>query len=254
LLWTLEELLGLDAAELRSAMQKAVQRVSDALGADKADVFVHDPESEALVAVATSATPMGRRQRELGLDCLPLASGGRVAWVYQHGLAYLVGRAADDVVELPAVAERLGVQSSILAPMELAGELRGVLIASSTRAEAFGEDALRFLVAVAHWIGLVGRHAPMVDWLAPRAVDAGSWTTAASWGGALTPRQREVAALIAAGRSNREIAERLVLVPGTVANHVEHILDRLGFRSRAQIAVWAAERGLHRAVEPPKDA
>ena len=56
-----------------------------------------------------------------------------------------------------------------------------------------------------------------------------------------------MAALIAEGLSNAEIAERLVLVPGTVANHVESILNRLGFKSRSQIAVWAVEHGLYRS-------
>jgi DNA-binding NarL/FixJ family response regulator len=60
----------------------------------------------------------------------------------------------------------------------------------------------------------------------------------------LTPRQAEVAALIARGHTNREIAEALVLTPGTVANHVENILNRLGYRSRSRIAAWAVERGL----------
>ena len=47
--------------------------------------------------------------------------------------------------------------------------------------------------------------------------------------------------------SNEEIAQQLVVSPGTVANHVEHILRRLGFRSRTQIATWAVERGLYRS-------
>ena len=64
--------------------------------------------------------------------------------------------------------------------------------------------------------------------------------------GELTPRQREIAGLIARGYSNAEIARELVLVPGTVANHVEQILMRLGFLNRAQVAAWAAELGLHR--------
>ena len=60
----------------------------------------------------------------------------------------------------------------------------------------------------------------------------------------LTRRQLEVAALIARGYTNRQIADALVLTKGTVANHVEHILHRLDFSCRSQIAVWAAERGL----------
>jgi DNA-binding CsgD family transcriptional regulator len=63
-------------------------------------------------------------------------------------------------------------------------------------------------------------------------------------GEALTPRQREVAALITAGLTNEQIAHRLVITPGTVANHVEGILRRLKFVGREQVAVWAAERGL----------
>lgn len=60
----------------------------------------------------------------------------------------------------------------------------------------------------------------------------------------LTARQQEVAALIARGYTNQQIAMELVLVPGTVANHVEHILRRLGADNRAQVAAWVARQGL----------
>jgi DNA-binding NarL/FixJ family response regulator len=59
--------------------------------------------------------------------------------------------------------------------------------------------------------------------------------------------------MIARGLTNQGIADELVLTPGTVANHVEHILTKLGFRSRAQIAVWAVERGLVASERPPHD-
>jgi DNA-binding NarL/FixJ family response regulator len=62
--------------------------------------------------------------------------------------------------------------------------------------------------------------------------------------GGLTAREREVAALIRQGRSNREIAAALVLTERTVASHVGNILAKLDFTSRAQIAVWARDRGL----------
>jgi DNA-binding CsgD family transcriptional regulator len=60
--------------------------------------------------------------------------------------------------------------------------------------------------------------------------------------GALSPREIEVADLVAEGLSNPAIARRLYLSRPTVASHVAHILTKLGFSSRAQIAAWAAQR------------
>jgi DNA-binding CsgD family transcriptional regulator len=58
----------------------------------------------------------------------------------------------------------------------------------------------------------------------------------------LTPRQREVARLVADGRSNREIAVMLVVSERTAEYHVQQILNTLGFGSRAQIAAWYAQQ------------
>jgi DNA-binding CsgD family transcriptional regulator len=60
----------------------------------------------------------------------------------------------------------------------------------------------------------------------------------------LTPRERQVVALVAEGLTNRQVAARLVISESTAANHVDHILSKLGFHSRAQIAAWAVDRGL----------
>ena len=60
--------------------------------------------------------------------------------------------------------------------------------------------------------------------------------------GALSKREHEVAQLLARGLSNREIAGRLFLSERTVDNHVHHILDKLGFDSRVQIATWVAQK------------
>jgi DNA-binding CsgD family transcriptional regulator len=62
----------------------------------------------------------------------------------------------------------------------------------------------------------------------------------------LTPRQLEIVALVAQGKTNREIAAALVLSQATVENHVDRILRRLGVRNRAAAASWAAEHGLAR--------
>jgi predicted ATPase/DNA-binding CsgD family transcriptional regulator len=58
----------------------------------------------------------------------------------------------------------------------------------------------------------------------------------------LTPREREVAELVAEGLSNREIAARLVVAQRTAEGHVENILSKLGFTSRAQVAGWLASQ------------
>ena len=60
----------------------------------------------------------------------------------------------------------------------------------------------------------------------------------------LTPREREVLALVGAGLSNAEIGERLFLVEGTVKAYVSAILGRLGMKNRVQAAVLAYEAGL----------
>ena len=62
--------------------------------------------------------------------------------------------------------------------------------------------------------------------------------------GGLTGREREVAVLIAGGKSNREIAEQLVLGERTIETHVGNVLSKLGFSSRSQIAAWAVATGL----------
>jgi DNA-binding CsgD family transcriptional regulator len=62
--------------------------------------------------------------------------------------------------------------------------------------------------------------------------------------GGLTAREREVAALIAHGRINREIAEKLVVSERTVESHVNNIMFKLGVHSRRQIRDWAVEKGL----------
>jgi DNA-binding CsgD family transcriptional regulator len=60
----------------------------------------------------------------------------------------------------------------------------------------------------------------------------------------LTPREMEVLALLAAGRSSKEIARRLVISPRTVSTHVQHILAKLDVSNRARAIALAHRAGL----------
>ena len=92
--------------------------------------------------------------------------------------------------------------------------------AAHRKGEAFGFDA-----AVAYALGEQVSTAPTSAGPSPKP----------------TKREREVAALIAEGLTNKEIAARLVISPRTAQGHVEHLLTKLGFNSRAQIAAWVVE-------------
>jgi hypothetical protein len=70
----LERLLALEATEVGPALEEAADRIAEALGADKVDVFLLDPSADALVAVGTSDTRMGRR---LAVRRGPAAGPGR---------------------------------------------------------------------------------------------------------------------------------------------------------------------------------
>ena len=87
-------------------------------------------------------------------------------------------------------------------------------------------------------VGLVLANEP-AGWAAERLA-AG----AAAASSALTRREAEVAALAARGLTNRDIAAQLFLSVRTVEVHVDHVLTKLGFRTRTQLAAWVLEEGL----------
>ena len=60
----------------------------------------------------------------------------------------------------------------------------------------------------------------------------------------LSPREIEVLRLVAAGKSNREIAEALIISTNTVDRHVSHILAKIGAANRAEAAAYAAKQRL----------
>lgn len=107
---------------------------------------------------------------------------------------------------------------------------------------------MSFVQAVARWLALVMHRAELVQELVGYAELRGRREVLKQLLDRLTPRQREVSVLIAGGMTNEQIAQRLVLTTGTVANHVEAILRRLEVDSRTEIAALVAELGLHRQI------
>lgn len=117
---------------------------------------------------------------------------------------------------------------------------RGYLTKDSGAAEI--QDAVRQVLdndaaidpAVQHHVlNAIATGAPRPDRQPPSALPAD-----------LTPREAEVLTLIAAGRSNSEIAAELVISEGTVKSHINHLLGKLGARDRAQAVVFAYRHGL----------
>jgi len=128
-----------------------------------------------------------------------------------------------DIDEYVYEAIRAGASGFLLKdalPDELIGAVRTVARGDALLAPAVTRRMIEHFVAVA---------APTP---APPSLDA------------LTPREREVLALIARGRSNAEIAADLVLAEQTVKSHVSRILTKLRLRDRSQAVVAAYESGL----------
>jgi len=165
---TLERLTAIEAPDLRVALQQASQLIAEALATEKVDAFMLDPASATLVALGTSDTPLGRKQKALGLDRVALANGGSAAHTFQTGEPYLCGDVQADESETLGVREGLGVQSSVAVVIEV-GERRGVLQISSLQRDRFDEHDLRFVEAVARWLGILIHRTELVARIAREA-------------------------------------------------------------------------------------
>lgn len=102
------------------------------------------------------------------------------------------------------------------------------------------QRAVREVAAGGSWLD------PAVTGRVLAAYRDGATTVAAPVLDTLTPREREVLALIGSGRSNAEIAQALTLGEGTVKTHVGHVFAKLQLRDRAAAVVFAFDNGLVR--------
>jgi two-component system, NarL family, nitrate/nitrite response regulator NarL len=124
---------------------------------------------------------------------------------------------------------------------------RGVVLKEAATELLF--KAIRSVVAGQYWVGRdvvtdIVRH------LRERAAAAARRRPSPAE--RLTAREREIIAAVAAGDSNREVAQRLSLAEDTVKHHISNIFDKLGVSNRAELAAYAASHGL--ADLPPTDS
>jgi DNA-binding CsgD family transcriptional regulator len=191
-----------------------------------------------LYAAAVNVAP----GEEHTIPRLAILRADALAALGQMGAAQMLLRSSLDT----ARARRIrGVEWHILARLAALYQrqrLRDQALAAATAARAIvadlagglSDDSLR--AALSAGAELLLQHVPRAS---PRRAAKQVY-------GGLTAREREVAALIALGHSNRALAGILVLSERTVAKHVENILSKLGFTARAQIAAWAVEKNLTR--------
>jgi len=95
---------------------------------------------------------MGRRQRHLGLDRLPLSNRGRTVDVFQTGASYRTGQADADPEVLRGVKGALGIRSILAAPIQTDGACRGVFEVTCAQPDRFAVEDLRFIESVARWV------------------------------------------------------------------------------------------------------
>jgi predicted ATPase/DNA-binding SARP family transcriptional activator/DNA-binding CsgD family transcriptional regulator len=187
-------------------------------------------------------------------------------------------RAASSLEEALVVAHQVGVKASIINALEGMASLAGARGEATRAAHLWGvAEAAREVTGIALPPGEQELHEPHLA-SASSQLDEDAWEAALAEGRAmslvegaeyalfreetgsptvpaairlstddqppvdLTPREKEIAVLVAKELSNRQIASALMLSEHTVATHVRNILKKLGLRSRTQIAIWFTEQ------------
>ncbi|MGY1679802.1 ATP-binding protein [Geodermatophilus sp. SYSU D01176] len=205
-------------------------------------------------SLATAADPWTRSHALWGQGLVRLARGdpGAAGCLEEEALRLM--REVDDRSGVALCVTALGWTAAARGDAETAARLAGAAEAVWRSVPARQPAPLAAMDA--HWAGGARRALGEQRWRA-RYAEGSALERAAAVAlalgegpaagtpepppsGPLTRRQREVADLVAQGLTDREIAARLVISPRTAESHVEQILTRLGFRSRAQIAAWTA--------------
>ncbi|MGW1667473.1 ATP-binding protein [Streptomyces sp. NPDC002324] len=260
----LEEAVSLfeDAVAAHMAAEGEASAVFPLFQLAAARVSLRDPRAaEAGSQVVALAEAHGERWGRahalwtLGYDALERGDPGESLAPIRAGLE--IERGFNEPLSAALMLETLAWVTASLGEYERAGLLlgtaRGLWQDIGTSISAFGPQMAAHHARCAESIGRALGPAAYERALArggghdspgraiDHALDTGPEPTApATAPSPLTRREREVAALVAKGMSNRQIAAALVLSPRTVDSHVENIRAKLGFGSRAQIAGWWA--------------
>ena len=165
LLHTLEQLLQLDATNLTETLNAAAQLIGEAVGAEKVDLFLFHSENHTLQVAGISATPMSRREVELGLDRIAIADGGSIAEVFETGVPFITGHADRESYVTRGITKGLGVRSMLVVPLDVGEERRGVFQAVSSQEDAFSERDAHFFGAVKTWIALLVQRSELIEHL-----------------------------------------------------------------------------------------
>lgn len=171
LLTMLEHLLELPVSAVHFMLDQAVQQVREVLAADLVAFFFHDPTNETLMALNISDTPMGRQQRAIGMDRLPLANGGSVVEVFLSGVSAFTTHADRDPNELLGIKVGLDVKSQMASVFKVQTHHRGVVLAASATPDFFLPGDLWFLEAIARWVGLVVGRGELVERMKEKHVE-----------------------------------------------------------------------------------
>jgi DNA-binding CsgD family transcriptional regulator len=216
-------------------------------------------EIDARPGIARCLAGLGRVAMDLGAIGLArqhLAESLRLS--HSTGARIGVARGLEAFAALTVAENRAGVAVQLIAAASALREAAGLPALSGARAEKYlapgrslGEAAMTRLWAEGLTMGSEAAVALALEMPQAEAAADGeaiplaavaAHERAAALPGRLTPRERQVVALVASGRSNKAIAEELFISPATAARHVANILAKLGFSSRTQVAAWAADR------------
>ena len=128
-------------------------------------------------------------------------------------------------------------KSQLLSALELG--VRGLVLKDSTTELLF--EALVSVMAGRHWLG----HTLMTDLVdTVRTLMQSSSATGGKRAFGLTPREREVLSMVAAGCANKEIARKFEVSEETIKHHLTRMFDKVGATNRLELAMLANERGL----------